>query len=254
MEKPEFNRALGEGRVEVEHVVPAGIVVLVSAVVRAVALVPDVPELVHGGGLLAVDSLQESGVYRAAVVAGAAGVDADGSADLLFVACHDVDQIPQGLCGVVALADVDVDSASSGGAALRSSLPKEAEDALQGLDVVVGEDRGDQLAFLVVRSADAHVPLELPNPALLVFASPGHVAVLCGCVVGGGSEELGNLGGCLLSGDVVHLHLDPDGLVLHGFNLRSGLFVHGLYLLCFRCVFFFVFPFRYVHITVRCGQ
>ncbi len=33
-----------------------------------------------------------------------------------------------------------------------------------------------------------------------------------------------------LSGDVVHLHLNADGLVLHGFNLDSGLFIHNMYL------------------------
>lgn len=39
LEKPEFNRSLREGGVEVEHVVAAGIVVLCPAVIRAVAFV-----------------------------------------------------------------------------------------------------------------------------------------------------------------------------------------------------------------------
>lgn len=169
-------RYLGEGCVEVEHMVPAIVVVLCSAVVRSVALVPGVFQLAHGCRLLFVELLKESLVDHLAVMSGAAGVDANGSADLFFVACHDVDQIPQGLCGVVSLADVNVDSASSGGAALGSCLPKEADDALQGLDVVVGEDGGDQLAFLIVRPADAHVPLELPNPALMKVCQRGQSA------------------------------------------------------------------------------
>ena len=215
----------------IKHMVSAGIVVLASVVVRIVALIPDVGKLDHGGGLSAVQLFEEAVVDHLAVVTGASFVDANRSADLLLVGSHDVDQIPQGLGGVVALADVDVNAASPAGAGLCASLAEQSDDRLQGLDILVGKDGSHHLALFSFRSVDADVSLEFPNPALLVLASPAHVPVLAGCVPCGRPEELGNLSGGFLAGDVVHLNLDPDGLHLHGFDLLSGLIVHGVYLL-----------------------
>lgn len=155
---------------------------LASAVVCTVAFVPDVFQLAHGGRLLAIQPVEEAVVDHLTIVSGASCVDPDGSANLLFVRRHDVHKVADGLCGVVTFADVDVDPASAAWAALCACLAEQPDDLLQGFDVVVGEDRGDQFAFFCVRSVDAHIPLEFPNPALLVFASPAVISVLAGCV------------------------------------------------------------------------
>lgn len=215
----------------IKHMVSAFIVMCRSAVVCVVAGVPDVGKLSHGRRLSLVQLVKEAGVDHSAILSGSACIDANRSADLFFVGSHDVDQIPQGLGGVVALADVDVNAASPTGAGLCASLAEQSDDRLQGLDVLVGKDGGHHLALFSFRSVDADVSLEFPNPALLVLASPAHVPVLAGCVPCGRPEELGNLSGGFFAGDVVHLNLDPDGLHLHGFDLLSGLIVHGVYLL-----------------------
>ena len=78
-----------------------------------VAFVPDVFQLAHGGRLLAVQPVEEAVVDHLAILSGAPCIDPDGSANLLFVRSHDVHKVADGLCGVVALADVDVDPASA---------------------------------------------------------------------------------------------------------------------------------------------
>ena len=168
-------------------------------------------------------------VDHLAIMSGAPCIDSNGSADLLFVRRHDVHKVADGLCGVVAFANVNVDSASAAWAALCACLSEQPDDFLQGFDVVVGEDRGDQFAFFCVRSVDAHVPLEFPNPALLVLASPAVISVLAGGVPCSGSEVLSDLSRRFFSGDVVHLDFNSDGLVLHGFNLLSCFIVHGMF-------------------------
>ena len=57
LEEPKLDRPFGKGGVEVEHMVAAVVVVVVSAVVCAVAGVPDVRKLGHRAGLPAVDLL-----------------------------------------------------------------------------------------------------------------------------------------------------------------------------------------------------
>ena len=168
-------------------------------------------------------------VDHLAILSGAPCIDSDGSADLLFVRRHDIHKVADGLCGVVAFADVDVNPASAAWAALCACLSEQSDNLLQGFDVVVGEDRGDQFAFFCVRSVDAHIPLEFPNPALSILASPAVISVLAGGVPCSGSEVLGDLSCRFFSGDVVHLDLNPDGLVLHGFNLLSCFIVHGMF-------------------------
>lgn len=193
--------------------VPAVVVVLAAAVVGVVAFVPAVCEALHGLGLLPVDPGQEVGVDHLAVVSGASLVNLDGPPDLGFMCGHDVYQVTQGLGVVVPAvqpleADVNVHSAASGGAALHSGVAEGPQEFLEVFHVRVGQDRGDQFTLFVVRSADAHVPLEFPFPALRVPGAPGHVAVpACGVFVPAGSEKVcGNLG-CLLAGDVVSLDL-----------------------------------------------
>lgn len=117
MERGIHNRFLA-----IKHMVSAFIVVCRSAVVCVVAGVPDVGKLGHGRRLSLVQLVKESGVDHSAIPSGSAGIDANRSADLFFVGSHDVDQIPQSLGGVVALADVDVNAASPAGAGLCASL------------------------------------------------------------------------------------------------------------------------------------
>ena len=136
-------------------------------------------------------------------------------------------------------ADVDVDAAAAGGIALGSGLAESANQLLQGFDVGVGQDGGDQFAFLAVGAADADILLKFPFPPLDIPGAPGAVAVPSGGVgILIGSEVLCGKACCLFPGDVVHLHLDPNGLLLHFLNLSQNLLVHAVFLRFCRC-----FPF-----------
>ena len=230
LEEAELNRPFCEGRVEVEHMVAAVVVVLVAPVGRVVLRVPDVCEVLHGLGLFPVNLCEEVPVYRSAVAADPAMVNPDRAGKEPFVAGHQVCQVPQALRVVAGCADVDVDSAHVIRVALGSLVTEASHQLLEGLDVVVGEDRCYHLTFLFVGAGlDARVPLELPFPSLAVPGAPGFVAVAgCGVFDPAASEE----GSCLFRGvlscDVVHLDLDPNGLCFHGLDLLSGCFLHGM--------------------------
>ena len=216
LEEPELDRSLGEGGVEVQHMVAAVVVVLASAVVGVLAAVPNISQGCHGGGFSVVQPFQESGVNRAAVAADAASVEVQCACQEVFVACHDVCEVPKGLGRVPLGTDMNVNAAAPCGIAFGSSFAQVANQLLQGFHVSVGEDRRDHLAFFAVRSCDADVLLEFPLASALIPSRPGAVAVAAsGVLVPSGTEE----GGCqpcgLLSGDAVHFDLDPDGLLLH---------------------------------------
>ena len=228
LEKPELDRALGECGMEVEHMVAAVIVMLASAVVGALAPVPDVGKVGHGGGLPAVELFQKAGVNRAAVPAHAVMVEVEGFGQQALVAGHDVGQVAQGLRGVALGADVDVDSAAPGGVALGARSAQPANQLLQGFHVGVGQDRGNQLAFFAVRAGNGNVLLEFPLASLAVPCAPGAVPVAVGgALVASGAEELGGDLCRPAAVDVVHLDLDPDGLLLHFLDLGSRFLVHG---------------------------
>ena len=143
--------------------------------------------------------------------------------------------------GVSLCSDVDVDSAASGVVALGTGLAKASDQLLQGFDIGVVQDRGNQFAFLAVGSVNADILLHFPLASLRVPGAPGFVSVAAGGVfVAACAKILSCKEGCFLAGDVVHLNLNSDGLLLHLFNLVHGLVCHCLYLLRF-CVF--VFPF-----------
>ena len=108
LEKPELDGAFGEGGVEVQHMVAAVVVVLAPAVVLTLAAVPDVRKLRHRAGLFAVQLVEEPRVDRAAVVAHAAAVKVKGIRQEVFVACHDVGEVAEGLRRVAFRPDVDV--------------------------------------------------------------------------------------------------------------------------------------------------
>ena len=252
MEKPEFDRMFREGRVEVQHVVPAVVIMVAPAVVTVLALVPNIRQLAHGLRFLFIDLLQKSGIHRPAVSALPPGIYLDGFGDLALMARHDVHQVADGLGRVPLGPDVDVDSAAPSGVALHPGFPENPHQPLQELHVRVSQDRRDHLAFLVIRAFDAHVPLELPLPALGIPGAPGHVSVPVRSVFAPADSEVGSgFLGCLLAGNVVALNLNSECLVFHVLDLDPRCFLHGSYLLCsVACCF----PFRYVHITVSAPQ
>ena len=222
--------------------IAASVVVLASAVAFALAGVPDVCKLRHGLWLLLVYLFQEVLINRSTVAAYPVFVQGQGILQKAFVAGHDVGEVSEGLRCVAFCSDVDVDSAASGVVALGTGFSQATDKLLQGFDVTVGQDRGDQFAFLAVGSGDADILLHLPFAALLVPGAPGFVAVAaCSVFVPSGSEELCRNPRCLLAGDAVHFNLDPDGLLLHFLNLLCYLVVHTVISLsCKALPFLFV--------------
>ena len=156
LEKSELDRALGEGGVEVEHMVSALVVMVVSAVVCSVATVPDVRQPAHRCRLLLIENPEEVGVGGFAVGGGAVAVDVDCLDEEVFVACHDVCEVSEGLGVVAVRTDVNVNSASVVGVADRSGFAEAAGDLLKVFNVRVGEDWGSKLRlFVIVPCPDA---------------------------------------------------------------------------------------------------
>ena len=252
LEEPELDGALREGRMVVEHMVAAVVVVLRPAVARSLRGVPNVRKLAHGLRLLAVDRLQEVRVHRAAVPVHAVSVELQRLCNQAFVACHDVGKVAERLRRVAVRTDVDVDSASPAGIALCACVSKLSAKFLKGFDIAVGKDRRDHLTFFIVRSADGNVPLEFPLATFAVPSRPGVVPVAACCVlVSACSEEVGGNLRCLAPLDAVHLDLDPDGLVLHLGNLSLCLCVHGVCLLEILCFPRVSFPSVCLYITLK---
>ena len=113
LEKSELYGPLGEGCVEVEHVVSAVVVMVVSAVIGSVSGVPDVCKLAHGLRLLLVDRLEEILIDRAAVASDSVMVKGKALGEKALVACHDVGEVSEGLRCVAFCSDVDVDIMNS---------------------------------------------------------------------------------------------------------------------------------------------
>ena len=113
---------------------------------------------------------------------------------------------------------------------------------LQGFNVAVVKYRCYEFAFLFIRPRNAYVLLEFPFSALIIPSRLSAVAVSVRCVfVSACSEKLCRNFRRLVSCDVVHLNLNPDGLCLCSFNLLSDFLFHdivsflivGLCLCCF---------------------
>ena len=232
LEKAELNRSFGEGGMQVEHVVAAVVVMVVAAVGGVITAVPNVCKGSHRLGLSAIQAPEEIRVNRPAVPGHAVGVEAKGVGQKVFVAGHDVGEVPQGLRSVAIRSNVDVHSAAAGGVALGACLTKPSAKLLQGLDVLVPEDRGDQLRLFALGACYADVPGEFPLAAGGVPGAPGVVAVSVGGVLpAAGAKEFSSELCCSLPGDVIHLDLDPDGLRFHRTDLALSLVRHGLGLL-----------------------
>ena len=148
--------------------VAALVVVVASAVVRSVAFVPNVRKLAHGLRLFAVQLCEEVGVNRFAVLSHSAFVDFQGCGYQVFVACHQVCKVSEGLCGVSFCSDVNVYSAAPCCIAFCSCLAKSSDEFLQGFNVAVGEYRGYQFALFDVGSVNADILLEFPLSAVCI--------------------------------------------------------------------------------------
>ena len=85
-----IDRMFREGRVEVQHVIPAVVIMVAPAVVTVLALVPNIRQLAHGLRFLFIDLLQKSGIHRPAVSALPPGIYLDGFGDLALMARHDI--------------------------------------------------------------------------------------------------------------------------------------------------------------------
>ena len=108
LEKSELNRSFGEGCVEVQHMVAAAVVMVVSAVVFPLAVVPNVCQLCHRLRFLPVDLSEEIFIDWPAVASNPVMVKGKALGQEAFVACHDVGKVSQGLRCVPLRSDVDV--------------------------------------------------------------------------------------------------------------------------------------------------
>ena len=162
LEKSELNRAFGEGGVEVEHVVSAAVVVVVSAVVLSLASVPDVRKGRHRPRLSGIDLSEEVRVDRPAVMVHPVGVKLQRLGEKALVACHYVGEVPKRLRRVAVRPDVDVNSAASRGVALCAGLAKFSAKLLKKGNVIVVKDRRDHFTFAIVSALNGNVSLEFP--------------------------------------------------------------------------------------------
>ena len=135
LEESEFNCALGEGCVQVEHVVAAAVVVLISAAACVVCCVPYLCEVAHCLRLLLVELLDESGIRNLAVLILAAAADLDCVADQLLVSGHQVCKVPQALWCVALSSDVNVYSAADSCMAYCSGSAELSDQLLQEFNV-----------------------------------------------------------------------------------------------------------------------
>ena len=217
LEKSELDGSLGEGGVEVKHVVSRFVVMGVSGTPGS--CVPKVCQLAHGGWLFVVELFKEVCVNHPAVASDACVVEVECFFDQGFMACHDVDQIPQGFCVVAVGSDMDVHSATVLRVGNGSAFAKGSDQLLQGFDVFVVKNRGDHFGLLAEGVLDADVLHDLPGSALVVFAG---VAVVAAALmfdgVFGVEVFCDHLDGCL-AGDACHFDLDPNRLFLHVFDL-----------------------------------
>ena len=243
LEKPKFNGAFCKSRMVIQHVVATVIVMVAASVGSSVFQVPNVCNLAHRCRLFPVDHLQKIWIYCPAIPAHAVMVKVQCLSNQAFMACHNVCQIPQGLWCMPLCSNVDVYSASSGCIAFGSCFSKESDNLLQGWNILIGKDRGYHFAFMCVIPANGNVLLEFPFPSLSIPCAPGAVTVSSGCILVASCSKVGGcFSGCCLSGDVVHLNLNSDGLFFHFCDLICCFFVH-----CLCTPFRFVFPFG-VHI------
>lgn len=221
VEGAELDRAFLPHRVEVEQVVPAGVVVAVCVVSPVGVVVPNLCQLLGSARLLPVQALQKALVNLAAPAAAALGRNRQGIGQQVFVCVYDVHQVPKGLRGVVAQPDVHVDAA--GAVRLRARRPELPDELLHRFDVFPAANRGHELALVfVVRRLNRGVAFEGPLASLPVRYLPG--AVRAADVSGRRAEVFRENPGRLFAAHD-HLYLHTEGLVAH--VLRHGVSFPG---------------------------
>ena len=137
VEGAELDGALLENAVQVQQVVPGGVVVLVCVVGPVAIVVPNPGEVLGGRGLPAVQGREEVRVDGLAPAAPALRADLEGLGQEVFLGVDQVDQVPQGFGGVLPKADVYVDAA--GGVGVCPSRPEGPDAGLHRFDVFPAE-------------------------------------------------------------------------------------------------------------------
>ena len=231
VKQSKLDRAFGKGSVKVQSMV-AGVVVMVISAVWVFG-VPNVRKLRHGRRLLAVDGFQQFLVGFFAV-AKARWFYLQGFVQDVFLACHDVDEIAQGLRCEPLCPDMNVDSA--GGVYNRAFVPKLSDQFLHIRDVLVGKDGADHFGLVLLAGANPGAThLFLGNNAGVVHSFPGSSLRILSFVglVGAASvgafcpEVIGNHLARLLSRDACHFDFDPKFLRFHAVTILSNRCVFG---------------------------
>lgn len=222
VEKAELDGSLGEGGMQVQPVVAGAVVMMVPPVRRF--LIPEVGDAVQCVRLFPVEILQERGVRLPAIPPFPRGVDLEGAVNHVFLARHDVHQIPQGLCCKPFGSDVDVDAAGLVGEG--PGLAERPHQFLQLRNVFVGKDGADH--FRAVAGGSVHdfaVHLFLRDQAGVVhgFPFPSPV-ILCGVGIVGSafmpafcSKEAGHEAGRPVSCNPCHFHFDSKVQCFHNY-------------------------------------
>lgn len=157
-------------------------VVVVGCAASPKALVPNVLERAHRGGLSILDFVDQAFIELLAIML-SGRVDVQCFVKKVVACVNNVDKVLDG-CEVVSCAvEVDVDSAA--GVYEGASVSKLSDDLLQGVDILlVSQDRGNQFAFVkVCRPGDLAVNLLLRGNARIEHYFPNS-AVWRGDVVG----------------------------------------------------------------------
>ena len=224
VEQPELNRSLSEESVEVDAVIPAGVVMLMVDAAGVTVIGGAVPDALQAAlGFLAVilHGFQQRGVHLLAPVV-CAGANFQSLVEQVLPANGEVHQAGQAGWGVVLAVHMDVDAAGAVGDC--PGLAESADDVLQILQILVLEDGGHDLAGIVAAnkdSAPAGLALGLdaaighgfPSAALAVGGAVG--SVVSAEVAGPCAEVGGDDVGGLLTGDTRQLNLHTKVLLLH---------------------------------------
>ena len=224
VEGPELDGAFLPHRMQVQQVVAAPVVVVVSVVLPVPVVIPKPSQFLGCGGPSPVEYLQEVGVYFLAPSFPSLRAYLQGLGEQVFLGVYYVHQVSQGLGGMLSKSDVYVDAA--GGMCLCPGLPERPDDGLNQLDIVIVADRGNEFRSLVERALDAGIAHEFPLSSVHTGDRPsvvGTAGVLHPSPVadGVGGEGLGYYLCGLLSRDTVHLYFESECLCFHGGVLLS---------------------------------
>jgi hypothetical protein len=170
VESPKLYRVVSrEKAVQVEEVVSAGMVMLISGFV--VILVPNVSDLLQRFRPPCSDSLDQPCVHGFAI-SQPFGFYLQSFVKKVVLRSDDIDEVPYAVRGVVRSVKVDMDAAFV--VRKSASLAKFPYQFLQGFDVLgVCKDRADQFAFIyAVRAGDLPVPFGLRRYARVAHNLP----------------------------------------------------------------------------------